>query len=126
MAKELGSRGIAVNTVAQGAIETDFGGGVVRDNKDLNKHLADSTALGRVGFAKGGRPTLFHHSFVDSQIANHAYSNRSTVSFEATNIADHRLRFDKLSMLFASHFPAKPFFLILASRLLGFGCIDTR
>jgi len=49
MAKELGSRGIAVNTVAPGAIETDFGGGVVRDNPQTNKWVADATALGRAG-----------------------------------------------------------------------------
>jgi NAD(P)-dependent dehydrogenase (short-subunit alcohol dehydrogenase family) len=49
MAKELASRGIAVNTVAPGAIETDFGGGAVRDNPELNRHIADMTALGRVG-----------------------------------------------------------------------------
>ena len=49
MAKELGARGIAVNTVAPGAIETDFGGGRVRDNTDLNQQLASMTALGRVG-----------------------------------------------------------------------------
>ena len=49
MAKELGSRGIAVNVVAPGAIETDFGGGTVRDNADVNKHVASATALGRVG-----------------------------------------------------------------------------
>jgi NAD(P)-dependent dehydrogenase (short-subunit alcohol dehydrogenase family) len=49
MAKELGSRQIAVNVVAPGAIETDFGGGGVRDNPDLNKFLASQTALGRVG-----------------------------------------------------------------------------
>ncbi len=49
MAKELGSRGIAVNTVAPGAIETDFGGGAVRDNPDINKLFAGMTALGRVG-----------------------------------------------------------------------------
>ncbi|MEZ0540036.1 SDR family NAD(P)-dependent oxidoreductase [Fibrella arboris] len=49
MAKELGPRGIAVNIVAPGAIETDFGGGVVRDNPDVNKHIAAVTALGRVG-----------------------------------------------------------------------------
>jgi NAD(P)-dependent dehydrogenase (short-subunit alcohol dehydrogenase family) len=49
LAKELGSRGIAVNTVAPGAIETDFGGGVVRDNPEINKQIAAITALGRVG-----------------------------------------------------------------------------
>jgi NAD(P)-dependent dehydrogenase (short-subunit alcohol dehydrogenase family) len=49
MAKELGSRKIAVNTVAPGAIETDFGGGLVRDNPDVNKQFAAMTALGRVG-----------------------------------------------------------------------------
>jgi len=49
LAAELGSRGIAVNVVAPGAIETDFGGGVVRDNAQVNKHLAGITALGRVG-----------------------------------------------------------------------------
>jgi NAD(P)-dependent dehydrogenase (short-subunit alcohol dehydrogenase family) len=48
-AQELGARGIAVNTLAPGAIETDFGGGVVRDNPTLNAHLASITALGRVG-----------------------------------------------------------------------------
>jgi NAD(P)-dependent dehydrogenase (short-subunit alcohol dehydrogenase family) len=49
LAKELGARGIAVNTVAPGAIETDFGGGAVRDNPDINRQLASITALGRVG-----------------------------------------------------------------------------
>ena len=49
MAKELGPRGIAVNVVAPGAIETDFGGGAVRDNKQLNAMIASQTALGRVG-----------------------------------------------------------------------------
>ncbi len=49
LAKELGPRGIAVNTVAPGAIETDFGGGAVRDNPSLNAMIAAQTALGRVG-----------------------------------------------------------------------------
>ena len=48
-AKELGERGISVNIIAPGAIETDFGGGRVRDNADLNQLLASQTALGRVG-----------------------------------------------------------------------------
>lgn len=48
-ALELGARKIRVNTVAPGAIETDFGGGAVRDNADLNASIAESTALGRVG-----------------------------------------------------------------------------
>lgn len=49
MAKELGARQIAVNTVAPGAIETDFGHGLVRDNKEVNAYIAGQTALGRVG-----------------------------------------------------------------------------
>lgn len=49
LAKELGHRGIAVNTVAPGAIETDFLGGAVRDTPEFNKAFADMTALGRVG-----------------------------------------------------------------------------
>ena len=48
-AKELGSKGIRVNVVAPGAIETDFGGGAVRDNAALNAQVASMTALGRVG-----------------------------------------------------------------------------
>ena len=48
-AKALGGRRIAVNTLAPGAIETDFGGGAVRDNRELNAMLAADTALGRVG-----------------------------------------------------------------------------
>lgn len=49
MAKELGSRGITANTVAPGAIETDFLGGAVRDIPDYNQAFAGMTALGRVG-----------------------------------------------------------------------------
>lgn len=48
-AKELGARGISVNTIAPGAIETDFGGGTVRDNADVNKMISSMTALGRPG-----------------------------------------------------------------------------
>src|ERR1700728_3508644 len=49
LAKELGARGIAVNTVAPGAVATDFSGGIVRDNPEVNKRVADVTALGRAG-----------------------------------------------------------------------------
>lgn len=49
MAKELAARHITANTVAPGAIETDFLGGAVRDMPDLNKQFAGMIALGRVG-----------------------------------------------------------------------------
>lgn len=49
MAKELGPRGIGVNVIAPGAIETDFEGGAVRDNEHINSFIASQTALGRVG-----------------------------------------------------------------------------
>ena len=49
LAKELGPRRIAVNTVAPGAVQTDFSGGIVRDNPAVNKMVSDVTALGRPG-----------------------------------------------------------------------------
>lgn len=58
MAKELGARQIAVNTVAPGAIETDFGQGLVRDNKEVNAYIASQTALGRVGVAEDIGPMI--------------------------------------------------------------------
>ena len=49
LAKELGPRRISVNAVAPGAVQTDFSGGVVRDNPAVNKMVSDATALGRPG-----------------------------------------------------------------------------
>ena len=49
LAKELAPRRIIANTVAPGAIATDFSGGMVRDNPEINKRVADVTALGRAG-----------------------------------------------------------------------------
>lgn len=49
LAKELGGRKIRANVIAPGAIETDFGGGRTRDNKEINAMIASATALGRVG-----------------------------------------------------------------------------
>jgi NAD(P)-dependent dehydrogenase (short-subunit alcohol dehydrogenase family) len=48
-AKELGARRITANAVAPGAIETDFGGGMVRDNPEMKRMIASMTALGRPG-----------------------------------------------------------------------------
>ena len=52
LAHELGPRNINVNTVAPGAMQTDFSGGVVRDNPAVNKLVASITALGRPGLAE--------------------------------------------------------------------------
>lgn len=57
-ARELGERGIAVNTVAPGAIATDFSDGRVRDNPDINRMIADATALGRVGLPQDIGPMI--------------------------------------------------------------------
>jgi NAD(P)-dependent dehydrogenase (short-subunit alcohol dehydrogenase family) len=58
MALELGPRRIAVNVVAPGAIATDFSGGIVRDNPEVNKAVADHTALGRVGLPADVGPVI--------------------------------------------------------------------
>lgn len=49
LARELGPRGINTNVVAPGPIATDFGGGRVRDTKEINDYLSGLTPLGRVG-----------------------------------------------------------------------------
>ncbi len=49
MAKELGPRKITANVIAPGSIQTDFSGGMVRDNPEVNKMVASMTALGRAG-----------------------------------------------------------------------------
>ncbi len=58
MAKELGPRRIAVNVVAPGAVATDFSGGIVRDNPEVNKHIAELTALGRAGIPEDIGPMI--------------------------------------------------------------------
>lgn len=58
MAKELGPRRIAVNVVAPGAVATDFSGGIVRDNPEVNKHIAEMTALGRAGIPEDIGPMI--------------------------------------------------------------------
>lgn len=67
MAKELGSRGIAVNSVAPGAIETDFVGGLVRDDADVNQQWADMIALGRGGVPDDIGPMIASLLFEDNR-----------------------------------------------------------
>lgn len=58
MAKEFGPRGIAVNVVAPGAIATDFSGGIVRDNPEVNRMVASMTPLGRAGLPEDIGPMI--------------------------------------------------------------------
>jgi NAD(P)-dependent dehydrogenase (short-subunit alcohol dehydrogenase family) len=58
LAKELGPRRIAVNVVAPGPVETDFSGGIVRDNPTVNKMIAENTALGRAGLPEDLGPMI--------------------------------------------------------------------
>jgi len=51
LAKEVGARGITVNVVAPGPIETDFNNAAIRNNPERKKIMASNTALGRVGEA---------------------------------------------------------------------------
>jgi len=76
-AKELGARGINVNIVAPGAIETDFGGGIVRDNEQMNKGIASQTALGRVGLPDDIGPVV---AFLCSDEAKWINAQRIEVS----------------------------------------------
>jgi NAD(P)-dependent dehydrogenase (short-subunit alcohol dehydrogenase family) len=70
MAKEFGARRIAVNTVAPGAIETDFGGGIVRDRAGLNQQIAAATALGRVGLPDDIGPMIANLLSPDNRWVN--------------------------------------------------------
>jgi NAD(P)-dependent dehydrogenase (short-subunit alcohol dehydrogenase family) len=58
LAKELGPRGITANVIAPGAIQTDFSGGRVRDNPEVNKRVAELTALGRAGVPEDIGPMI--------------------------------------------------------------------
>jgi NAD(P)-dependent dehydrogenase (short-subunit alcohol dehydrogenase family) len=58
LAKELGPRRIAVNVVAPGPVETDFSGGIVRDNPAVNNMIAENTALGRAGLPEDLGPMI--------------------------------------------------------------------
>jgi NAD(P)-dependent dehydrogenase (short-subunit alcohol dehydrogenase family) len=51
LAKELGSKGIRANTIAPGAVLTDFGGGHLRNDQQLQQFITNVTALGRPGVA---------------------------------------------------------------------------
>jgi NAD(P)-dependent dehydrogenase (short-subunit alcohol dehydrogenase family) len=70
LAKELGARGIAVNTVAPGAIATDFSGGTVRDNPEINKRVAEMTALGRTGLPDDIGPMIASLLSADNRWVN--------------------------------------------------------
>ncbi|RVD58646.1 SDR family oxidoreductase [Mesorhizobium sp. M2D.F.Ca.ET.185.01.1.1] len=58
LAKELAGRRITANTVAPGAIATDFNGGHVRDDAEINRVVAGMTALGRAGVADDIGPMI--------------------------------------------------------------------
>ena len=58
LAKEFGPRRITANTVAPGAVQTDFSGGMVRDNPQVNKMVSDMTALGRPGLPEDIGPMI--------------------------------------------------------------------
>jgi NAD(P)-dependent dehydrogenase (short-subunit alcohol dehydrogenase family) len=71
-ARELAARGIRVNVLAPGAVETDFSGGMVRDNPEVNRMVASMTALGRPGLpddigAAAAALGLPHQSAIDAR-----------------------------------------------------------
>jgi NAD(P)-dependent dehydrogenase (short-subunit alcohol dehydrogenase family) len=70
LAKKLGARGMVVTTVAPGAIASNFSGGMVRDNPDLNKRFADMRALGRVGQPDDIGPMIASLLFEDNRWVN--------------------------------------------------------
>ncbi|OPB00922.1 3-oxoacyl-ACP reductase [Pseudomonas fluorescens] len=69
-AKELGPRRITVNSVAPGAIQTDFSGGAVRDNPEANKFVSSVTALGRPGLPDDIGPLVASLLSEDSRWVN--------------------------------------------------------
>lgn len=58
LAKELGPRRITANVVAPGPVQTDFSGGMVRDNPEINKQISAMTALGRPGLPDDVGPMI--------------------------------------------------------------------
>jgi NAD(P)-dependent dehydrogenase (short-subunit alcohol dehydrogenase family) len=70
LAKELGPRRISVNTVAPGAIATDFNGGGVRDNPDINRMVSSLTALGRPGLPEDIGPLIASLLSADARWVN--------------------------------------------------------
>ena len=51
LAKELGGRGIRVNVIAPGAIDTDFNKAALEAHPEMRNFIAAQTALGRIGEA---------------------------------------------------------------------------
>lgn len=49
LAKELGAKGIRVNVIAPGPIETDFNNAGIRNNPQIKERLAGMSPLGRIG-----------------------------------------------------------------------------
>jgi NAD(P)-dependent dehydrogenase (short-subunit alcohol dehydrogenase family) len=58
MARELGPRGISVNVVAPGPVETDFGGARIRNSPELKQALGAQAAMGRTGVAEDIGPLV--------------------------------------------------------------------